>query len=29
LILGHFSTATLWVFIDGINGVQGNVIFFY
>lgn len=29
LILGHFATATAWVFIDGLNGVQGNVIFFY
>lgn len=29
MILGHFSTATLWVFIDGLNGVEGNVIFFY
>ena len=27
LALGEFATATLWVFIDGYNGVQGNVIF--
>lgn len=29
LILGHFATATVWVFIDGYHGVVGNVIFFY
>ncbi|MBT6147089.1 MAG: hypothetical protein HOH74_16765, partial [Gemmatimonadetes bacterium] len=29
LILGHFSTATLWVFVDASYGVKGNVIFFY
>ena len=27
LILGEFSTACLWVFIDGANGVEGNMIF--
>ena len=27
LILGEFSTACLWVFIDGAHGVEGNMIF--
>jgi hypothetical protein len=27
LTLGEFTTASLWVFIDGWSGVQGNVIF--
>ena len=27
LILGEFLTASLWVFIDGITGVEGNMIF--
>ena len=27
LALGEFSTAVLWVFIDGAFGVQGNMIF--
>jgi hypothetical protein len=27
LILGEFSTACLWVVIDGLNGVEGNKIF--
>ncbi len=26
LILGEFSTACLWVFIDGAHGVEGNMI---
>jgi len=27
LILGEFFTASLWVFIDGWFGVEGNMIF--
>ena len=27
LILGEFSTACMWAFIDGLNGVEGNIIF--
>ena len=27
LILGEFSTAGLWLVIDGVNGVEGNIIF--
>ena len=27
LILGEFSTACLWVFIDGHFGIEGNMIF--
>ncbi|NKB66333.1 MAG: hypothetical protein GKR89_04680 [Candidatus Latescibacteria bacterium] len=27
LILGEFSTACLWVFIDGYFGIEGNMIF--
>ena len=27
LILGEFSTACGWAFIDGLNGVEGNIIF--
>ena len=27
LILGEFSTACLWVFIDGSYGFEGNMIF--
>jgi len=27
LVLGEFFTAVMWVFIDGYNGVEGNMIF--
>ena len=27
LVLGEFFTACMWVFIDGANGVEGNMIF--
>ena len=27
LVLGEFSTACLWVFIDGVLGFEGNMIF--
>ena len=27
LILGEFSTACGWAFLDGLNGVEGNIIF--
>jgi hypothetical protein len=27
LVLGEFFTASMWVFIDGVNGVEGNMIF--
>ena len=27
LILGEFTTACLWLFIDGAYGVEGNMIF--
>ena len=27
LILGEFAAATLWVFIDGAHGVEGNMLF--
>jgi len=27
LVLGEFTTACLWVFIDGYYGVENNMIF--
>jgi len=27
LVLGEFTTACMWVFIDGYYGVEGNMIF--
>ena len=27
LILGEFTTACLWLFIDGAYGIEGNMIF--